>query len=87
MSTEYKLKDLTSLQDIPHLEKLEAEVDGIPDGKVLVVRVNDDFHAISPRCTHYGAPLKLGVVAPDGRITCPWHGGMSLSLSVLYLAF
>lgn len=76
MATEYKLKDISSLQDIPNFEKVESEVEGVPDGKVLVVRLEDDkFHAISPKCTHYGAPLKLGVVAPDGRITCPWHGG------------
>jgi nitrite reductase/ring-hydroxylating ferredoxin subunit len=74
-NTEYKLKDITSLKDIPNLEKVESAVEGIEGGKVLVVRVNGDVHAISPRCTHYGAPLKLGVVAPDGRITCPWHGG------------
>lgn len=76
MATEYKLKNLASLRDIPPMEKLEAEVDGVPDGKVLVVRVGDDeFHAISPRCTHFSAPLKLGIVTLDGRITCPWHGG------------
>lgn len=69
------------------MEKVEAEVEGVPDGKVLVVRVGDDFHAISPRCTHYGAPLKLGVVAPDGRITCPWHGGRLNFNSVQYFSF
>lgn len=74
MATEYKLKDISSLQSIPNFEKVESEVEGVPEGKVLVVRLDDKFHAISPRCTHYGAPLKLGVVAPDGRITCPWHG-------------
>lgn len=78
MATEYKLKGLASLKDIPNMEKVEAEVEGVQDGKVLVVRLEDKFHAISPRCTHYGAPLKLGVVAPDGRITCPWHGGTFL---------
>lgn len=76
---EYKLKDLSSLSDIPNMEKVESEVDGIEGGKVLVLRFNDQVHAMSPRCTHYGAPLKLGVVAPDGRLTCPWHGGMLLS--------
>ncbi|ODM24155.1 hypothetical protein SI65_02138 [Aspergillus cristatus] len=74
MPQEYLLKDLPTLSSIPNMEKVEAEVDGIQDGKVLVVRINDKFHAMSPRCTHYGAPLKLGVVSPDGRITCPWHG-------------
>lgn len=56
------------------MEKVETDVEGIEEGKVLVVRVNDQFHAMSPRCTHYGAPLKLGAVSPDGRITCAWHG-------------
>ncbi|KAL1961861.1 hypothetical protein VTN77DRAFT_985 [Rasamsonia byssochlamydoides] len=74
MSTEYKLKDIPSLADIPNYGKVESEVEGVENGKVLVVRVNDDVHALSPRCTHYGAPMKLGVVSPDGRITCPWHG-------------
>lgn len=58
------------------MEKVECEVDGLEGGKVLVLRFNDQVHAMSPRCTHYGAPLKNGVVAPDGRLTCPWHGGM-----------
>lgn len=74
---EYKLKPLSSLADVPNMEKVEAEVDGVDDGKVLLVRLNDQVHALSPRCTHYGAPLKSGVVAPDGRLTCPWHGGIS----------
>lgn len=77
---EYKLKDLSTLSDISNMEKVEYEVDGIEGGKVLVLRFNDQVHAMGSRCTHYGAPLKSGVVAPDGRITCPWHGGMSLSL-------
>ncbi|KAL1990401.1 hypothetical protein VTN49DRAFT_6240 [Thermomyces lanuginosus] len=73
--TEYKLSDISSLSQIPPFEKVESAVEGVENGKVLVVHGdNNNFHAISPRCTHYGAPLKLGVVAPGGRITCPWHG-------------
>jgi hypothetical protein len=79
MATEYKLKDIKSLSDIPNYEKVESEVEGVENGKVLVVRLNDEIHALSPKCTHYGAPLKLGVVSPDGRITCPWHGGNTSS--------
>ncbi|KAI9925704.1 hypothetical protein ASPWEDRAFT_113368 [Aspergillus wentii DTO 134E9] len=74
MAQEYKLKDLSSLTDVQNMEKVESEVEGIDGGKVLVVRFNGQVHAMSPKCTHYGAPLKLGVVSPDGRITCPWHG-------------
>ncbi|KAL2841468.1 hypothetical protein BJX68DRAFT_245447 [Aspergillus pseudodeflectus] len=74
MAKEYKLKDITSLSGIKDFDKLEAEVEGVQDGKVLLVKYDDKVHAISPKCTHYGAPLKLGVVSPEGRITCPWHG-------------
>lgn len=80
MAQEYKLKDLTSFAEIPAFEKRECEVEGLQDGKVLVLKYDGQVHALSPRCTHYGAPLKLGVVAPDGRITCAWHGGMSIYL-------
>lgn len=83
MAQEYKLKDIASLADIKTNEKVESEVEGIPDGKVLVLKFDGQIHAMSPRCTHYGAPLKLGVVAPDGRITCPWHGGRN---RVLFLS-
>ncbi|KAJ5698196.1 Apoptosis-inducing factor 1 [Penicillium macrosclerotiorum] len=74
MAQEYKLKDLASFADIPPMEKRECEVEGVADGKVLVLKFDGQVHAMSPRCTHYGAPMKGGVVAPDGRITCPWHG-------------
>jgi hypothetical protein len=74
--SEYKLKDLSSLTLSPN-EKLEVEVEGIQDAKVLLLNHAGKVHALSPRCTHYGAPLKNGVVSPDGHLTCPWHGGMS----------
>lgn len=71
---EYKLKDIPSLSALNPQEKLESEVEGVEGGKVLVLKFGKEFHALSPKCTHYGAPLKLGVVSSDGRITCPWHG-------------
>ena len=76
MAQEYKLKGLSSL-DLQDGEKREVEVDGIEGGKVLLANVGGKTHAMSPNCTHYGAPLKLGVLTPDGRITCAWHGGSS----------
>lgn len=78
MAQEFKLKDIASLADIKPGDKVEAEVEGVEDGKVLLLNHENKIHALSARCTHYGAPLKNGVVAPDGRIMCPWHGGMSL---------
>lgn len=73
MAQEYRLKGITSL-DLKNGEKQEAEVEGIENGKVLLVKVKDQVHATSANCTHYGAPLKLGVVTGEGRLTCPWHG-------------
>src|SRR5688500_3708382 len=40
--------------------------------KVLLVHLDGRFHALSPKCTHYSAPLEKGSLS-DGRIICPWH--------------
>lgn len=74
MAQEYKIKGLSAL-DLKSGEKREVEVEGIENGKVLLARVGKTTHAISSNCTHYGAPLKLGVLTPEGRLTCAWHGG------------
>ena len=71
---EFKLKDLASL-DLKNGDKVEAEVEGVEGGKVLLVKLSDKVHAMGANCTHYGAPLKMGVLTPEGRLTCPWHGG------------
>ncbi|EMC98674.1 hypothetical protein BAUCODRAFT_119980 [Baudoinia panamericana UAMH 10762] len=73
MAQEFKLKGLTSV-DLKNGQKQEAEVEGIEEGKVLLVKVDNQVHAVTPKCTHYGAPLIKGVVTGDGRLTCPWHG-------------
>jgi nitrite reductase/ring-hydroxylating ferredoxin subunit len=75
---EFKLKELSSL-DLKNGDKVEAEVEGIEGGKVLLIKLDDKVHAMNAKCTHYGAPLKTGVLAPDGRLTCPWHGGEQVS--------
>ncbi|KAF2729416.1 rubredoxin-NAD(+) reductase [Polyplosphaeria fusca] len=73
MAQEFKLKGLTSL-NLKNGEKQEVEVEGVEGGKVLLLKVQDEVHATSANCTHFGAPLKNGVLTPDGRLTCPWHG-------------
>ncbi|KAF7188494.1 Apoptosis-inducing factor 1 [Pseudocercospora fuligena] len=73
MATEFKLKGLSSI-DLKNGQTQEAEVEGVEEGKVLLAKVNNEVHALSPKCTHYGAPLAKGVLTPDGRLTCPWHG-------------
>ena len=75
MANEYKLKDISSFEALRPNQKIECEVEGISEAKVLLLKLGNEVHALNPRCTHYGAPLKNGVVSPDGRLTCPWHGG------------
>ncbi|KAJ6788134.1 hypothetical protein PWT90_06084 [Aphanocladium album] len=70
---EYKLKGLTSLSISPG-SKQEIEVEGIEDGKVLLVNAGGNIQALGSKCTHYGAPLVKGVLTSNGRLTCPWHG-------------
>ncbi|KAH8150062.1 uncharacterized protein LAJ45_05748 [Morchella importuna] len=69
---EYRLK--VDNEELKNGQKKEAEVEGIEGAKVVLLKVNDQLRALGPKCTHYGAPLIKGVVAGDGRITCPWHG-------------
>lgn len=75
MSIEFKLKGQSNL-DLKEGEKIECEVEGIEGGKVVLVRVpgQKEIRALNANCTHFGAPLKNGVLTPDGRLTCPWHG-------------
>lgn len=40
--------------------------------KVLLVKINGEFHAIGGLCPHYGASLDGGVLSGD-RVVCPWH--------------
>jgi len=73
MAKEFKLKDVTLL-NLKDGELKEVEVEGIEGGKVLLSGAGGKVHATSTRCTHYGAPLAKGVLSPEGRLTCPWHG-------------
>ena len=83
MMAEFKLKDLTSL-NLKNGDKVQAEVEGIEGGKVLLVKVADRVHALNANCTHFGAPLKSGILTADGRLTCPWHGGQALLHSLIF---
>lgn len=48
------------------------EVD-VGDQKALLVKEGGEFHAVSHKCTHYGAPLSKGSYS-QGVVRCPWHG-------------
>lgn len=82
MTKEYKLKGVSTLALKPG-EKQEVEVEGIDEGKVLLVNAGGSIQALGSKCTHYGAPLVKGILTASGRLTCPWHGGkLSPSLSL-----
>lgn len=59
-----------------------AEADELKDGEmkevaagdtqVLLARVSGNYHAVSPVCPHYGAPLVEGALCGE-RVVCPWH--------------
>ncbi len=65
-----------------YTEEVVAQRDDLKNGEmkqvvvgendVLLVRHNDEFFALHPYCSHYGAPLVDGALS-DGRIVCPWH--------------
>jgi nitrite reductase/ring-hydroxylating ferredoxin subunit len=76
--TEFKLTGLTSL-DLQPGEKKEVDVEGVDKAKVLLVNAGGKIQALSPKCTHYGAPLAKGVLHGE-RITCPWHGGTTATV-------
>jgi NADPH-dependent 2,4-dienoyl-CoA reductase/sulfur reductase-like enzyme/nitrite reductase/ring-hydroxylating ferredoxin subunit len=50
-------------------EPLLGHADGEP---VVLVRLDNEVHAIGASCTHYGGPLEKGLVEGD-TIRCPWH--------------
>lgn len=53
MATEFKIKNLAAL-DLKPGEKREVEVDGIEEGKVLLLNVGGTTTAVGTKCTHYG---------------------------------
>lgn len=48
---------------------LQGHTKGKP---ILVARRGDGYFAIGAMCTHYGAPLAIGIIVDD-TVRCPWH--------------
>ena len=65
-----------------YTEAAVCNVDDLADGELKEVRVGDtdvllaradgQFHALHPKCTHYGGPLAKGLLHGH-RLVCPWH--------------
>jgi NADPH-dependent 2,4-dienoyl-CoA reductase/sulfur reductase-like enzyme/nitrite reductase/ring-hydroxylating ferredoxin subunit len=66
---DYRDVHLANTSDLGDGEMKEVSADG---ARILLARVGDEFHAVSPTCPHYGAPLVEGVLCGT-RIICPWH--------------
>ncbi|HXC69036.1 MAG TPA: FAD-dependent oxidoreductase [Pyrinomonadaceae bacterium] len=60
---------LANTSDLQDGEMKEFSVD---ETRILLARVRDQFHAVSPTCPHYGAPLVEGALCGT-RLVCPWH--------------
>lgn len=39
---------------------------------VLLIHMNDKYYCLGPKCPHYSAPLKDGLLT-EKYVTCPWH--------------
>eukprot|EP00994_Dinema_validum_P009649 NODE_972_length_1194_cov_77.732751_g734_i0.p1 GENE.NODE_972_length_1194_cov_77.732751_g734_i0~~NODE_972_length_1194_cov_77.732751_g734_i0.p1 ORF type:complete len:358 (-),score=101.59 NODE_972_length_1194_cov_77.732751_g734_i0:119-1138(-) len=63
--------DVCAFGDVPEGTLKEFDVEG--DNKILLAKEKGAVFCVSHKCTHYGAPLKGGVLS-NGRVRCPWHG-------------
>ena len=68
--TETQFTAVIAAADFPEDGKLAVPVNG---WQVLVVRLDDGFHAVNDRCPHAASPLSGGRVR-RGAILCPLHG-------------
>lgn len=42
--------------------------------RICLVKRDNQFYAVSDRCTHNGESLSKGIVNFAGDVVCPWHG-------------
>jgi len=60
------------IANVHDLRDGEMKQISIEDKDILLVRIEGDFYALYPNCTHYGAPLADGALH-GRRLICPWH--------------
>lgn len=63
-------REIAKKDDLKNGEMKSYKIDD--NNKVLLCRIDDEFFAVGPSCTHYGAPLEEGILKND-TIICPWH--------------
>ena len=66
-------KQLCDYEDLQNGQMKKYQIG--PDEKndlILLTRVNNEYHAVGSKCSHFSAPLDKGILIED-RIYCPWH--------------
>ncbi|POM25986.1 Anthranilate 1,2-dioxygenase ferredoxin subunit [Actinomadura rubteroloni] len=67
--------DLCSLDDLPPGAPVSRRLGYI---SLFVLRIHDDIHVLTDRCSHLGGPLHQGRIVYDRDdelcVVCPWHG-------------
>ncbi|SBT70451.1 ferrodoxin reductase-like protein [Plasmodium malariae] len=78
-SVNNKMASCTSLEKVYLISKDEMKSGEMREIKVhdekdtvLLVNINDKYYCLGPKCPHYSAPLKMGVLTKE-YVTCPWH--------------
>ena len=42
--------------------------------RICLVKRENQFFAVSDKCTHNGESLSKGIINFAGEVVCPWHG-------------
>ncbi|QJD81247.1 FAD-dependent oxidoreductase [Spirosoma rhododendri] len=69
MLTDYMEEAVCGVDDLKDGELKDVRVG---DTDVLLARVDGQYYALHPKCTHYQAPLSKGLLNGN-RLVCPWH--------------
>lgn len=69
MLTDYSEEAVCGVDDLRDGDMKEVRVG---DTDVLLARVDGQYYALHPKCSHYQAPLAKGLLH-GSRLVCPWH--------------
>ncbi len=78
MSTRARLCDVDEMESGTARQFVEGKI------KIALVRIDEDFYAISDRCSHANIPLSEGEVHVENRHIECWKHGSSFSLETGY---
>jgi nitrite reductase/ring-hydroxylating ferredoxin subunit/uncharacterized membrane protein len=64
--------DFTPVVMPDHLAEGQLQRVLVEEQPILLVKIDEQIHALGAVCSHYGAPLSEGKII-GGAIECPWH--------------